>query len=85
MIRLVLQVATKKRDCQHKNAVSMLTDLSLQITESGENINRILRNALIITIDKISLPNNTIPSIFFIVNYIYRSQFLDLLTRIHTP
>lgn len=65
MIRLVLQIVTKKRDCQHKNTVSVLTDLSLQITEFGENINRILRNALIITTDKISLPNNTMPSIFF--------------------
>lgn len=39
MIRLVLQIATKKHDCQDKDAVSMLTDLSLQITEFGENIN----------------------------------------------
>lgn len=67
MIRLILQIATKKHDCQDKNAVSMLTDLSLQITEFEENINSILRNALIITVDNISLPNNTIPSFFFLL------------------
>lgn len=55
MFRLVLQIVTNKHACQEKNAVSVLTGLSLQITEFGENINYIPWNALIVTVDEISL------------------------------
>lgn len=85
MIRLVLKIAKNQNDYQDKNAVSVLIDLSLQITEFWENINHALWNALIVTIDKISLTNSPIPSIFFTMNYIYKSQFLDLIARLHTP